>query len=426
MDKPLFLCLWTLLCLCSCTPKQSVEPPPKLVSINIIDRDGLSETISNPDRLEKFENVDFLGQQPFQKVLRVYQRDENGTVQAYITSYHENGQLRQYLEVANGRAFGLYREWYPNGRLKVEAHVIGGTADITMAAEKTWLFEGVSKAWDDNGNLLAEIPYSKGVQQGVALYYHSNGTLWKKVPYDKNELHGVMEVYLEDGTLLQTVQYYVGQREGPSIRYWTPTLISTQEMYQEGKLISGLYYNLCGELISTVEDGRGFRALFGKETVSELQEYRNGVLQGEVKVFGRNNKVTRIYHVKNGVKHGEEIEYYSPAVVGKEQQPKIALNWYEGRIQGIVKTWYDNGVQESQREMSNNAKNGLATAWYRDGNLMLIEEYDRDKLVRGEYYKRGNKAPATHVVAGKGTVTMFDAEGNFVRRIPYQNGVPAG
>ena len=173
--------LFLLLLLTACTPRQNGEYTPRLVSINIIDRDGLSETICNPDRLEKFDNIDFFGSTTLtRRCCCVYERDDEGIVQAYVTSYHENGQVRQYLEVANGRASGMYREWYGNGNIKVEAQVIGGTADITMAAEKTWLFDGTSKAWDDNGNLIAEIPYSKGDQQGIALYYHSNGALWKK------------------------------------------------------------------------------------------------------------------------------------------------------------------------------------------------------------------------------------------------------
>ena len=72
-----------------------------------------------------------------------------------------------------------------------------------------------------------------------------------------------MEVYLEDGMLLQTLQYCVGQRDGPSIpAIGAPDRISTQEDYQEGKLITGFYYNTVGELITSIDDGRGFRALF--------------------------------------------------------------------------------------------------------------------------------------------------------------------
>lgn len=419
--KRFLLCL--TLFLGGCVPKETYTPC--LTSINIIDREGLSETICNEDRLKRYENVDFMASQPYQKVLRVYNRGPDGSVIAYITSYHPNGQLKQYLEVKNGRALGTYREWYDNGVLKIQAHVIGGSPDVTPSATKSWLFDGITRAWNDNGNLAAEIPYVKGSLQGISIYYHPNGNIWKKIPYDKNEVNGTMEIFLEDGQLFQTVNYLIGQREGVSIRYWSPEKAASKERYIEGKLITGIYCDLNGNLVCNIDDGKGFRAIFGKDSVAELQEFRNGILEGQIKVFGKNNRIFRIYNVKNGIKHGEELEYYEYSINGNDPQPKLLVNWYDGKIQGIVKTWYDNGVQESQREMSKNMKNGLATAWYKDGNLMFIEEYDQNKLRRGEYFKRGDKMPLSVVVEGKGTATLFDSEGNFLRRLSYLNGTPS-
>lgn len=417
----IFLCL-ILVAASGCAPKANLANP-RISNIHIIDRDGLSETISNPERLTKFEGVDFKGTQPYQKVLRVFERDPSNNIIAHVTSYHPNGQLKQYLEICNGRAFGLYQEWYPTGIIKVEAHVIGGQPDITTAAEKSWLFEGVAKAWDENGHLIAEIPYLKGVIDGIALYYHPNGKLWKRVPFHQNELQGTLEIFTDDGLLLQTVNYVISQREGLSVRYWGPNQVACREVFSEGRLLTGSYYNSSGEQISSIDNGIGHRTVFAKDGVAELQEFRDGLMQGEVKVFSRSDRLLRLYHVKKGLKHGDEFEYFDFLVDGK-LQPKLLTPWFEGKIQGFSKTWYDNGVQESQREMSSNSKMGLSTAWYRDGNLMLIEEYDNNKLVRGEYYARGNKNPVSFVTAGKGTATLFDSEGHFTRRVTYHEGAP--
>ena len=104
--------------------------------------------------------------------------------------------------------------------------------------------------------------------------------------------------------------------------------------------------------------------------------------------------------------------------------PKLSFCWYEGKVQGMVKTWYPTGALESQKEMANNAKHGVLTAWYRDGNLMMIEEYNNEKLVRGDYLKKGEKVPVSQVIEGKGTVSIFDAERYFVQKIVYVNGKP--
>lgn len=390
----------------------------KITSINIIDRNGMTETISSKDRLNSFQKTDFLSPQPYQKVLRVYGRDKSGDVHSYITSYHPNGQIKQYLESLNSRAYGIYREWHPNGKLKVESHIIGGMADIHTQAQESWIFDGKNIAWDEDGHLIAEIYYSKGELEGKSQYFHSNGNVWKSIPYTKNVIHGTEEVFLSDGTLFQTTSYHLGAKEGTSIRYWQNEKIAFQEEYEHGRLKEGVYYDNQEKVLSKIASGKGFKAIFGKEHLIELQEFKEGIQEGLVKVFDEAGKLCRAYSIKGGEKHGEEIDYYP------NSEPKLLITWYEGVLQGPVKTWYNNGIMESHREMSQNKKNGLSTAWYRNGSLMLIEEYEQDKLVKGDYFRMNENTPVSNVDKGKGIATLFNAEGNFAKKIQYHEGKP--
>lgn len=417
-----------LLIISGCTPKtqwhESDPPPPTLVSINIIDRNGLSETINNAERLEQYASVDFLQPQPYQKVLRVYNRDFQGNIPSCITSYHANGFPSQYLEVVNSRACGAYKEWHQNGVQKIEATVIGGSADIASGTEKTWLFNGCSQVWDENGKLIASIPYTAGDLEGISIYYHSNGNAWKLVPYHKNKIDGMMEVYHENGTLLERCNYQSGLKEGESLRYWSEELLAAQEVYSDSYLASGRYYNPSGECIAQIDHGQGTRVIFSKESVAEFHEYHNGVLDGEVKVLDKYGRAIRIYHMKNNVKQGEEICFYDAPKFQKELYPKISINWYDGKMQGSVKTWYGNGQQESQKEMNNNKKHGLSTIWYDDGSLMIIEEYNQNKLFKGEYFPKGEKISISEVYEGQGIATIFAPDGTFQRKVAYLNGKP--
>ncbi|MBS4165492.1 Uncharacterized protein NEOC65_000552 [Neochlamydia sp. AcF65] len=406
-----------------CIPTSLRDEQPALISINLIDRNGLNETITNKERLNQYENVNFLGAQPYQKVLRVYQKDSQGSSPAYITTYYENGQPRQYLEAVNNRAYGSYREWYKDGTLKLEVTLIGGIADLTSSAEKSWQFEGCARAWDENGNIQTEITYEKGLLEGDSIYYHPNGRMWKRIPFHKNQANGIAEYYLDNGQLLQTIIFCHGVRHGEAVRYWPSKKIAAQEHFSQGLLISGQYFDREGNLIAEIIEGEGYRASFNKKNVQELQQFQGGVLQGKVKIFDENNRLQRLYHVENGLKNGEEYEYFLLKGL-KEARPKMLINWYRGNINGYVKTWYDNGTLESQREIVNNKRNGLATAWYQDGSLMLIEEYDRDLIVKGEYYKKGDKNPISEILNGKGTATIYDGEGRFIRKIHYYNGKP--
>lgn len=423
--KSIYTILFLCLCLTGCTPRVTCPPPPKLSSITLIDNDGMTETISNAERLKRYSNIDFLCPQQYQKVLRVFTRNDCGDVPACITSYHPNGQIKNYLEVYNGRAFGYFREWHSNGTLKVEALVIGGEADLTKAAKKTWLFDGTSKVWDDECTLLAEVPYSKGELQGISLSYHKNGNIWKSTPFNKNAPHGVCEIYKENGELLQSINYINGKREGPSYRYWDCENLASDEVYVCDKLMAGRYYDRKGGLLSQIDNGTGFRTVFSKDGIAELQEYRGGVIEGEIRIYGRGMRIAKTYQLKNGLKNGEEIHYFEKSGPGGKLLPKLSLSWKDSKIQGPAKSWYDTGVQESYREMSNNKKNGVSRAWYKDGTLMLIEEYDQDKLVRGEYFKKGDKSPTTKVVYGRGIASLFDGDGHFLHKITYQNGFPS-
>ncbi|MBS4163197.1 Uncharacterized protein PRO82_000495 [Candidatus Protochlamydia amoebophila] len=397
--------------------------PLPLTSIHIIDRNGFAETISNKDRLNQYQQTDFLSSQPYQKVLRIYARDSKGNVRSVVTTYHANGNPKQFLQILNGRANGCYYEWHENGSISLSTKVIGGVADVTPSAERSWIFDGSSYAWDEDENLIGEIFYNQGSLEGVSTHYHSCGQVWKQIPYKKNQIEGVCEIYKTNGEILQQIHYVQGQKHGPSFRYWDNKNLASQEEYCKGKLENGQYFDQQGNSVAEVKQGTGFRAVFGKDYIKEIQEYREGILEGEVKVFTACGNLKRVYHVKNQIKHGEEMDYYD-SINPQTIQPKLAFYWYEGKIQGHVKTWYANGVQESQKEMANNAKHGVSTAWYQDGNLMMIEEYDNDKLIKGDYFRKGERAPASQVIIGKGTATIFDAEGHFVQKINYLNGKP--
>lgn len=420
--------LLVTLMLTACAPRYTSQDSPlkekkELVSILLVDRNGLSEAVANPDRLKSYQQTDFMGHQPYQKVLRVYNRDSCGDIYAHVTTYHPNGQVKQYLEVMNNRAFGAYKEWFPHGALKVEANVIEGTADITLAAEKTWIFDGDSKAYNELGTLIAEIPYQRGILEGVSLYFHPNGNIWKQVPYSNNQISGEMKVFLESGELFQSTCYSRGIKSGKSIRYWCPEVIASDETYILGKLMEGEYFSKEGHKVSSIKSGEGIRAAFGKDSLCELHEYHSGVPLGEVKFVNAAGQIVKMHRVKNEKKHGEELYFY-PYSNGKAPQPKLSISWYEGKVQGHVRTWYENGVMENQRELREGVRNGVASAWYSDGQLMLIEEYEVGKLQKGDYFRKGQRLPVSQIFNGEGIATIFDSEGNFIRKVNYVNGKP--
>ncbi len=388
--------LFTLFILTACGSVQEVEPG-KLIAINIIDRNGFTETVNSQERLQQYERVNFTSNLPYDKVTRIFSRDAEGNVRAIMTNYYPNGGPKQYLEVLNGRAYGTYKEWHENGTQRLQAFLVGGEGDLDLSHASGWQFDDMSYAWDDQGQKVASIPYSKGKMEGTAEFYFPNGSL------------------------KQTLHYFSGMLEGPSTTYYFNQSIAYSENYQNGFLQTGEYNNFLGEKCAEIINGKGKRCIYQDDGSYVIETFYQGMLEGEISHYTSQNQLERQYFIKNGQKTGEETLYYTSS---PHLAPKLLLTWNAGVLQGTTKTWYANGKMESRREISQNKKNGLSTAWYKDGSLMLIEEYERDKLMKGEYFKKGEKQAVSRIENGEGVATLFDADGRFLQKITYRGYEP--
>lgn len=405
----------------SCSTRKDSQTP-KLISLQLIDRHGFNETISTQDRLDQHSSTNFLEPQAYTKVVRLFQRSKQGNISSIVTSYHDNGQIWQSLDVVNGRANGLYQEWYPNGVLKIKAHVIEGMGDVSLDCMASWVFDKDSLVYDEKGNLAAKFLYDKGELSGKASYYHSNGKLRKVTSYVKNEVHGDEIYYDEEEEKIGKFSYVHGVRQGKSIYQGCLECPKFVEEYQDGYLNLAVYYNFQGRVVSKISEGQGLQTIYEKGKLVSQYAFKNGKREGKVYLYSPNEILESEYTTKEGIKHGEEWVYYPSTT--KEVKPKLCLNWYEGKLQGRVKTWYLTGGLESEREMYHNKKNGPALAWYKNGDLMLTEEYENDLLTKGLYMKKGEKSSASSVEHGEGVATLYDPEGHFLKKVIYHKGAP--
>jgi antitoxin component YwqK of YwqJK toxin-antitoxin module len=417
MNKVLFL---ILIFAVGCS-HYSTEADP-LVAIQIQDRNGFTETISTPERLENYLKIDFQSSQPYRKILRVYKKE--GKNHSIITTYHPNGSISQYLEAKEMRAFGVYKEWFPNGQLKIESYVIGGTADITQAAQKDWLFDGMNQVWDEDGHLVAQIPYRGGSLQGTSVYFYPSGTIQCQVPFAKNMEEGDRIEFFTNGNVKSRTRFEKGVRIGPSTGFFENGQKAWVENYTDGLLLRGLYYNGQGEQISEVEDGRGVQARYEGSAIACLLEIRQGTPEGVVKKFNSQGDLIAIYSIKGGKKHGEEMIYFLPEAGEHERRTKLSIEWDQDSIHGTVKTWYRSGQLQSQREYAHNQKLGSACAWYKNGSLMFVEEYEEGSIVKGAYYKKNHNQPVSTITNGNGTAYLYDENGAFMKKVVYAKGKP--
>lgn len=415
--------LLSCIALASCGSHPGRYSADNLSCIQIVDRNDLSETIGTKDRIKQYESTDFTSPQPYQQVLRIFEKDEMGKTPSILTSYHPNGQIHRYLEVSDARAFGMYKEWHPNGILKIQANVIGGPADLSTTAQKEWLFDGNCSVWDDKGNSIALIPYEKGFLQGTAIHHHPNGEIARIIPYEKSQLQGEFSEFDEEGHPIQKIQFQGDLKNGDALRYWPNGALSSLETYKSGLLENGIYYNMQGEKVSEVVDGSGNQAIFTESHLSKLIQHENGKPEGLISCFDGSGRLTSSYYILEGLKNGTETLYFS-GKSGSSPSPQMSIDWKNDQIHGMVKTWYPNGTLESQKVIYRNKKNGSSCCWYQNSKIMLIEEYEDDKLIKGSYYKLHDSAPSSEVFDGHGTATIYDENGVFVKKIQYEKGLP--
>lgn len=393
----------------------------ELTSIQLIDRHGVRETVSTKERLKSYQRNDFLLAQPYEKVVRVFNPNREGQVISKLTSYHANGQIKQYLEVLNGRAHGMYREWYENGQEKVQFNVMEGVGDLSQTALKTFIIDGLSRAWDSEGNIIAKISYMRGVLIDFSYVYHINGQIKTSIPYQNGKIHGILSMYDEEGNLQIESSYNDGLLHGESISKNCSNNPAFQEKYEYGLLLHGIYYDYQGNVLSKVEEGKGIKSIYTAGKLSEQCEITSGKSVGAVTCFDSAGNIKNIYLLnESGEKEGEERVYYP-----NTDSLQLQLEWFAGEVHGIVKSWYMNGILESEREFSHNKKEGMHFAWYTDGSIMLVEEYEDDILLKGTYYKLGKKEPVSTIQKGNGIAMIYDKDGHFVRKVDYCQGVPS-
>ena len=426
-----FRVAWLLLligCLASCQAERSaqdalfVKAGEPLVRVNFIDHNGLSETITSGERLKELSQRNFLDPQPYCKVLRAYGRGSDGSVRMLVTSYYDNGQIRQYLECVNGRACGLYEEWHTNGLKKLQARVLSGQVDLDEKAFPTWSFDGDCVAWDEEGRRAAVFRYHRGVLHGLSETFYPSGAVEETMNYERGLKEGSETWLLENGTPIQLVTYHEGERHGSSVGYHHDKQLAWKEEYERNSLKSGEYFDESGKVLSCVVDGAGIRSVFDEGRLVQQETVLSGRVDGLITVFSSDGSIERTYRQVNGRKHGQEVRYY-PGPVG-QQRSKLSVEWKDGAIHGVVKTWYPTGTPESRREYCQNMKQGVSTAWYADGSVMLVEEYNDDKLVRGRYHRPGDTEPHSLVDNGQGTATLFDEAGGNTETIVYLEGHP--
>ncbi|RDB31156.1 toxin-antitoxin system YwqK family antitoxin [Candidatus Similichlamydia laticola] len=402
------------------------QKKPLLRSVQVVDYQGISQTISDPKRLLSFEARDPLEAHEYKQVARHYRRTKKGNLFSILTSYHPTGTIFQYLEVKNGRAQGQYREWHPNGVLHLECRVLGGIPDLRLETQESWEFDGICQSWDTKGHLEASIPYVKGKREGEAFTYYPDGNVQQILSFNQNLLHGKKKVYSPEALLLEEIEYEHDLLHGNSCIYSSTGKILSEELFEQGLLVKGSYFNVEGVQIGSVLNGSGWRFVFEKDNVVEKQEFIDGSQKGKIYFFNSKGHLSRLATYQDGLLHGEDEHFFTPQVGDQPNPPlrQARIQWYQDEIRGEVESWYENGQLLSSGTILDGEKDGTFTCYYPNGAVSLIEEYEKGFLRKGRYFRMKDMALVSSIEEGEGLAILFDENGALQRKTYYKNGHP--
>ena len=256
--------------------------------------------------------------------------------------YFENGQLMKKTGHSNKKPQGIFAEYYPSGQLKEKMNYEDGK------------LMGVVERYYDDGQLQEQESYENGDLSASEKYY-PNGQLIEKINYEDGKLMGVVERYYDDGQLQEKLYYKNGKLEGTLERYYPKS------------------YTLCSN-----KEKKYIPCAF--QVLKEKLNYKDGTLDGLSKYYGRyGDKEDDCYwserkNYKEGSLNGisETIELPTKICAGMQN---IITNYVNGDRFGYSFK-YENGVLIDITHYHNDKRHGIYTYFNFDGTALTKYFYN--------------------------------------------------
>ena len=234
--------------------------------------------------------------------------------------------------------------FYDSGRLKQKVTLLPNGRDR------------IAETYHENGQLMNRITYhGQQMADGEYVSYGPNGKVSSRAFLKNGRMHGLQQLFYADGKLFQRSHFIHDQQEGEAVT-----------LAPDGKVLASMMWRN-GE-----PDGWSF------------DSHDNGQLAQ--KALYRKGKLLRMQKWRaNG----------QPAVAWQQDA--------QGREQGDVIEWFDNGVRAQVTPMRDGQRHGLLQAWYADGSLRQLVPYEHGRKhgVERQWDEAGKLLPEQAWQAGE-------------------------
>jgi antitoxin component YwqK of YwqJK toxin-antitoxin module len=156
-------------------------------------------------------------------------------------------------------------------------------------------------------------------------------------------------------------------------------------------------------------------------TMSYIENYKNGELDGPRKVYNTNNTgLMEEEYYSDGKKHGNYRYWYQNGKLKEEGR------YVHGVRDGVTIIYYENGSKSAEFTYKNGQLDGEASSNYADGKVKDAGFYSKG-IQNGqwrEYYINGNMQADGEYKNGEkeGPWKQYDVLGKYMKTIEYKNG----
>jgi antitoxin component YwqK of YwqJK toxin-antitoxin module len=136
-------------------------------------------------------------------------------------------------------------------------------------------YNGIRRAYRQDGTLLAEVTYKDSIRDGLARNFYKNGKIQLEMTYVKGIRHGDAYTYYEDGDLYQVTPYVHGKRNGIQRKYYKGNVLMAEIPFENNEQVEGIKeYSKDGKLIS-----REARVIFNLIDKTDIENKFDLVIQ---------------------------------------------------------------------------------------------------------------------------------------------------
>lgn len=234
------------------------------------------------------------------------------------------GTVVEEGEFQNSRKFGLWKKYYPNGKLKSEITYKGSRPfgayklyyeNGNVEEEGNWQRTkntGAFKRYHENGKIAQDFVFTEtGKRTGTQKYYYENGNLRLEGNWQEGLESGEMKEYYQNGDLMAVKNFNNGEMDKSSFQSYapkTPQKDALDNLIDEGKDIA---------VKATKEeapnqggfDGNGFKKLYNRNRQlakdGEFKNYR--LMNGKQYKYDENGLLIKIMIFKEGRYIGDGV-----------------------------------------------------------------------------------------------------------------------